>query len=421
MISTLLKRQTKNLIKIIAMFFTIIGFLVAVGEAVEEIFGLKEIFNFYRENAIVISIIAFLIAIKSKYDCLESRFVISGSPDVSITLKVCNALRNSGAIIIPTNSTFDTNMDDEFISKKSLQGQYQIKYFKNNLQELDQLIYTSLEGIKYVNLKDGRKTKTKQYSIGTVSKISGDNVKKRAYFLADSDINPNGKPIDVDVSDLTNALIGLWDYLCDDGNLENYSIPLLGTGKAGVKNASRDDVVKEIVLSFLAATREHKITENLIICIHPKDFEKIHWDDLCEFIKYQCLYSYNSKETTKVGKKEKNPNNIMLKFEDGDYDFGELVDDEIKESEMENTLYAPNVSNESVLSSKNRMDNKWKEKIINLLSGNILSVYEIAQAVGLSKGKTSLLLYNLEEQGVIKRIVEGKHSKYVTNSKTIHK
>lgn len=60
--------------------------------------------------------------------------------DIKIILKIGNILKEKNAIIVPTNSTFDTNMENDFISIHSVQGQVQEKYFKNNISTLDYLI-----------------------------------------------------------------------------------------------------------------------------------------------------------------------------------------------------------------------------------------------------------------------------------------
>ncbi|MBR5346753.1 MAG: hypothetical protein IK129_03825 [Deltaproteobacteria bacterium] len=307
-----LKRLIKNILSVFAKAFSIAGILFTVAEVADKVFEYHGLFKVYKDNYWIILIILFIISIYKHWDSLIFKIYIAGSSDVSITLKVGDALSNEGAIIIPTNTTFDTCMKDDFISKSSVQGQYQIKFFKDNLEKLDELINDGLKGRTSSQIKDGRNTKLEKYPIGEVSKVTWS--KKRAYFLADSNINERGIPQDVTISDLTDALVALWETLNILGNMETYSIPLLGTGKAGVKDASRDDVVKLIALTFLAATKEHKITENLIICIHPLDFEKIHWDDLCEFLKYHCQF-VNSRpiQNNKSGEIEVTPKVVALK------------------------------------------------------------------------------------------------------------
>lgn len=70
----------------------------------------------------------------------------------------------------------------------------------------------------------------------------------------------------MDATDVSKALTSLWRDLGKNGNSEPYSIPLIGTGKARAKDVSRNEVAKLIILSFLASSKEHKITESLTIC-----------------------------------------------------------------------------------------------------------------------------------------------------------
>lgn len=282
------KRLRNSTVAIVKDVFAIIGVMLTIAEAMSEIFGLDGLFIYYKEHFLYIMVIVLLICVWRNWDNLKYTVKIVGS-DVSITLQVCDALKTRGALIIPTNTTFDTNTDDEFISAESLQGQYQLKYFKNRLGELNTKIAKGLESKNCISLTDGRKTNIKRYAIGTVCRISEKN--RRAYFLADSDINAKGIAVNVEINDISKALISLWKALAAEGNQEPYVIPLLGTGKARAKDASRDEVVQEIISTFLVATKTKKITESLIICIHPNDYCKINWDGLCEFLKYKCQYA----------------------------------------------------------------------------------------------------------------------------------
>lgn len=282
------KRVGKNIGSICQTGFAIVGGLITVVE-LSDIAGIKKIRELFQQNFWLVLLAVAILSVIIKWDRLRYIVKIADSSDITITLKVCDALRNRGAVIIPTNSTFDTVMEDEFISKDSIQGQYQTKFFKNSISKLDMRIKEGLTGKKCVELTDGRKHNKKRFPIGTVIRVNEKN--KRAYFLADSDIDPQGHPIDVDATDVSQALTGLWDDLSRNGNCEPYSIPLIGTGKARAKDVSRNEVVQQIILSFLAASKDHKITESLTICIHPGDFEKIDWDGLCEFLKYQSQYA----------------------------------------------------------------------------------------------------------------------------------
>lgn len=366
-------RLKKNAWAVIGNTFAIAGVLLTIAEGADEIFDYHKLFELYKDYFLPILGVALLVSVIKNWDRLQFEIQVADSPDVTVVLKVGDALRNKGAVIIPTNTTFDTEMKDDFISVGSLQGQYQLKYFKGKTSELDTLIDEGLKDKKFVPIKDGRKSKTKRYPIGTVCKLNG--ASKRAYFLADSDINKNGIPIDVETTDITEALFGLWENFNSIGNMETYSIPLLGTGKAGVNDASRDDVIKQILVTFLAATKEHKITEKLVICVHPNDYEKIHWDELCEYIKYQCQFAnVRPSQRNQRGKAEKTPKQIVLRAD-------ETNDAEIGDEHIEAAA--------NTFSEKERM-------LINLLTGNEMKRADIAAALGLSLASTTRILTRLE-------------------------
>ena len=379
-ILTSIKRLRKRFVGIIKDFFAFIGVLVMIAEAASEVFNYQGLFEIYRKYFLVIVLIVLVVCIIKNWDRLKYTVKIKDSSDITITLCVKDVLKNPGAVIIPTNSTFDTIMEDEFISANSIQGQYQKRFFRNRLSVLDTYIKKGLSGKSYIVLNDGRVNKCKRYPIGTVCRINEKN--KRAYFLADSDIDPFGHPIDVDALNISQALFGLWNELSKAGNSEPYSIPIIGTGKARVKDASRNEVVQQIVLSFLAASKEHKITESLTICIHPTDFEKIDWDGLCEFLKYQSEYA-NMKpaNSNSVGTAETSPSIIEFAAENVNVDFDEDTDQWI------NNAQSVSVNREQML--------------LTLLTNNKLSLNEIAEAMNLSLSDTNKLLRKMQNSGLV--------------------
>lgn len=211
-----------------------------------------------------------------------------------------DVLKADAAIVIPTNTTFDTKMDDEFISVNSVQGQFQEKFFKNNLTALDRLLEEGLKEKEYVQL-ERKASKNKQYPLGTVSSIT--YMGKHYYFVAIADINEHGKTVKTKFENIQIALEGLWGHLESKGHIENLAMPILGTGKAGIKGASRNRVIKEIIFSFVASANERKIAENLLICVHPGDLEHkdLDLEDLEEYLNYTCKYRYASADNRQEG------------------------------------------------------------------------------------------------------------------------
>ena len=85
--------------------------------------------------------------------------------DIKIILKIGDIVKEKFAIIVPTNTTFDTKMGNDFISIHSVQGQIQDKYFKNNISSLDYLIEKELENRPFTELIDRKNSKSKKYEI----------------------------------------------------------------------------------------------------------------------------------------------------------------------------------------------------------------------------------------------------------------
>ena len=278
--------------------FALVGAIFTFAEILDSVFNESIGYTILRSYFFIILITVFIISICINWESLKCTYFLENT-DIRITLIVDDIFHQKGAIVIPTNTTFDTLMDDEFISIHSVQGQFQEKYYRNNLKLLNSQLKESLEGKPYIQLTDNRQTNTKQYEIGTACKISRET--QHTYFLAVANINKYGKPINTTVHNITTALVSFWQCLNTMGHIETLLIPLLGTGRAGVKDASRDKIIQEIVFSFIATAREMKITENLITCIHPSDFaqKNLHWDDICDYLRYMCKFKY-SEQTNRI-------------------------------------------------------------------------------------------------------------------------
>lgn len=220
--------------------------------------------------------------------------------DIKIKLIIGDIIKKKATIVVPTNTTFDTRMDNDFISLKSVQGQVQYKYFKNNLRTLDTLIEQELKDKKYVRLKDRTQSKNKQYEIGTTVEINQNG--KRFYFLADSNINKNGQTISPSIINITEALSRLWQYISEYGHVESVAIPIIGTGRMGIIN-SREEIIRQIVYSFVINNNTKKIANELLICIRKEDIRKYRIDikEISEYINHICKYQYENVEKDMVG------------------------------------------------------------------------------------------------------------------------
>lgn len=285
-----IKNMSKRIKQIGNTLLILLGIILTVAESFEHMFNSRIVYRWMDIYNIRILGICILISLGINKIKLKSEYFLKGT-DIKIDLHVMDVLSAKSAIVIPTNTTFDTKMDDEFISERSVQGQFQKKYFESNVASLDSLIEKGLQEIPYTQL-DRQSSKNKLYPIGTVSKVT--YAGKHYYFVAIADINEYGKTINTKFENIQLALEGLWCQLENKGHIEDLAIPLLGTGRAGIKDASRNRVIKEIIFSFVASAKERKITEKLQICIHPSDLEHkdLELEELNEYLHYMCKYRY---------------------------------------------------------------------------------------------------------------------------------
>ncbi len=241
----------------------------------------------------VISIIIFNIPKKEYVFNIKNR-------DIKIILKVGDILKEKFAIVVPTNTTFDTKMEKDFISIHSVQGQVQDKYFKNNISTLDCLIEKELENSPFIELTDRKSSKNKKYEIGTTVEINQNG--KRFYFLADSDINSKGQTINPSTMNITDALSRLWQHIGEVGHVEPIAIPIIGTGRMGIVS-SREEIFKNIIFSFVANNTTKKISTELIVYIRKEDIKKYNIDinELIEYMKFTCKYQYEKLDNDKSG------------------------------------------------------------------------------------------------------------------------
>lgn len=285
--------NSENIIKIVKDCLSLLGFIATVCTFETQFFGTQWLTDVVKRFSIVNSLVVLLFAflLKNK-NPLSYEYIIKDT-DIKICLKVGDILGSGSSIVIPTCTTFDTIMEDEFISKDSIQGQFQTRIFKNDIHLLDLSLRTNLDdnGYKWITVDNKNVGKKHRYLIGTVSKFTYNN--KHYYFLAVANVNNNGKVIDGSFDNITCALEGFWNFMAEHGHTENVAIPIIGTGKAGINGISREEIIKIIILSFLAFNQDKKITERLEIYIHPSDLIKknINLKELGEYLYFKCKYS----------------------------------------------------------------------------------------------------------------------------------
>lgn len=295
------KLLIRNFGKIISTFFEMLGIISLSKEFLE--FLIPHVFdnnNFGHNLVITVLFISFVISVVKNRPKLKRTFNIRNR-DVKLSIVVGDIFKQTGSKVIPTNTTFDTCMENEFISSNSIQGQFQKECFQYNLDLLDSLLKKGIDSSKFYKLiGDSRKTKRERYDCGTVSEINYDNT--RYYFLAVADVSANGTP-QAKYDNILIALQELWSFLSKNKHIDKLVIPLIGTGRAGIVDATRMRVIKDTIESFVAVTAGNKIKDELVICISPNDLKenKIDIEEVFEYADYISRYRYEQLDNKTIG------------------------------------------------------------------------------------------------------------------------
>jgi hypothetical protein len=177
--------------------------------------------------------------------------------DFSVEVRIADLFEMSGATMISSNTLFEADVAGGKIAVGSLQGQFTAKYFTGNQIELIQSISEELVST----------SATSPYPIGTTIPIHTHG--KSFYFVAMAEIGEGGNASST-ISDIKIALNGLWDYVRENGELQELAVPVIGTGRGRIK-ISRKKMIAQIAESFVKASIQNKFSDKLIITIRPED------------------------------------------------------------------------------------------------------------------------------------------------------
>jgi hypothetical protein len=135
--------------------------------------------------------------------------------------------------------------------------------------------------------------------MGTVVPVTAKG--RQFYLLANSTLNQQNRSVATKVT-LENALNELWTYLAEHAGKEKFIIPILGTGRGRI-SMTREEVLKEIVLSFVASCSDRTYADKLIISIQPKDISEhnVNLEEIVKWTESKVKYADFQKRTFTTG------------------------------------------------------------------------------------------------------------------------
>ncbi|EFF62517.1 conserved hypothetical protein [Turicibacter sanguinis PC909] len=197
-----------------------------------------------------------------------------------LEVKTGNIFRQKNFKVIPFNEYFDTLVDDDLISKTSLNGIFIENELDIDVQLLDnhiekQLISRYLETEETKNRNKGKKVK---YPLGTICKY--DDYLLTAFSKFDSDNKAY-----LTMQNYINFLMKFWDEIDRVYAGKSIAIPVLGSGITRFKeniNITDQELLEILIWSFKISRIKIKYPSKVSIIIYDENVDKIDFYKLKE-------------------------------------------------------------------------------------------------------------------------------------------
>ena len=217
--------------------------------------------------------------------------------DNYITVRVGDAFRNSGSLVIPINDHFDTSLGGNVKKAKSLQNKLITDFYAGKHEHLAKDISSKV-------------TIGNTYDTGTTIEVEQNG--KKFYLLVNSKKKENNR-VESTVDDFLLCLSKLWEYIAlESGRDDVVTIPLISTRHGRITDLNRTNAIKEIIRSYVESSKHLNIADSLIISIHPDDIKKgdIDLDEINDYLKFSCHHYRHVQFDEKVEGTEISPSDI---------------------------------------------------------------------------------------------------------------
>jgi hypothetical protein len=205
-------------------------------------------------------------------------------PGFSVTVKVGDLFAEDVSLVIGFTDVYDTSLEAGVISPRSVQAQLLKEVYGGDARALDSDLEIALQRSRAQSIEselDKPLGKRVRYPIGTVAVVS--RADRKIYCVAYSRMS-NDLVARSSVDNLWRSLGELWSAIASHGQLGGVAMPILGSDLARIGNLGRESLLKVILLSFVARSREGVMARSLTVLIHPRDAEDIDMHDLQAFL-----------------------------------------------------------------------------------------------------------------------------------------
>lgn len=207
------------------------------------------------------------------------------SPDVALNIIAGDLFDQDTHLAVGFSDTFDTSIaDDRVIHSSSLQGQLLRRVYHGDQDRLDEELAAALAGIQPASVEsrhDKPYGKLARYPLGTVAVLGQP---RRLIFASAYGRMGNDLVAHAPVEDLWHCYTALWDAVYRHGQRGALSVPLMGSGLARIDTLDRGNLLRLILMSFMAYSRLRLICHELRIVIYPGDVQRVDLAGLRDFL-----------------------------------------------------------------------------------------------------------------------------------------
>jgi hypothetical protein len=207
-------------------------------------------------------------------------------PDMAVVIEQGDLFARPEHLVVGFCDTFDTDTSAHgLVSAASVQGQLLERVYGGDVRKLDNALTTALRGVRPVRRErrgSKRAGKLLRYPMGTVAVLEDGS--RLVFAVAYSELGNDGLSRS-SVEALWLGLNRLWNAVYLHGQQGAVAIPLLGTGLARLDFLEAQDILRLVLLSFVARSREQRVCRELRVLIRPEDLDRIDLPDTAQFLR----------------------------------------------------------------------------------------------------------------------------------------
>jgi hypothetical protein len=207
------------------------------------------------------------------------------NPRFAVAVEVGNLFEQDAHLVVGFSDTFDTaTHGDLVISGGSVQGQLLKRCYRGDRRRLDRELTAALQDItpERAESRDVKaKGKLMRYPVGTTAVLRAG--RRRIFAVAYSRMGDELVARST-LNDLWGSLDNLWETIDQHARREPVAMPLVGSGLARIDVLDRESLLKLVLLSFVAQSRQRVVCHELRVIIHPDDLHRINLLEVSSFL-----------------------------------------------------------------------------------------------------------------------------------------